>query len=457
LGRLFWKFIFAFWLAFAAISLTIGATLWVLHRTHPESMSWAEPRADALHESDVIMLDMATTMLTHGSVDLLRSSMERWHRADALALLQIVDERGVSLDGRPTPPLSDASDRGALQRRVRATDGHVYSLRLDHRHPPAFEPSLHLPPPPHLLPIFSALLLSLGFSAWLAWYLAKPIRLLRGAFRAVAEGDLNTRVQPLIGKRRDEVADLVRDFDRMAQQLQKQMGAQQRLLHDVSHELRSPLARLHAAIGLARVNPGRIDVTLARVEHESARLEALVSEVLTLARLEAGMRGAALEQVDLVELLTMIVDDAQFEAQALGRDVVMTGDGEFVLECQAELLYRSFENVIRNAVKYTNDQTCVEVLVTVEPTRLSIRVSDHGPGVPEEALEHLFDPFYRVDQHGTTQGVGLGLAIARRAVESHGGKIIAELRPEGGLVVHIEIYRHPPESFLPEEPSFTAG
>ena len=187
--------------------------------------------------------------------------------------------------------------------------------------------------------------------------MAKPIRILRWAFRAAAEGKLNTRVQPLIGRRRDEIADLVRDFDRMAHQLQKQMGAQQRLLHDISHELRSPLARLQAAIGLARLNPRRIDMTLSRIEHESVRLDSLVTEVLTLARLETGVCGASLELVDLVELLTMIVDDAAFEAQAQGREVQLIGDGEFVIECRAELLYRSFENVIRNAVKYTDEQT----------------------------------------------------------------------------------------------------
>jgi two-component system OmpR family sensor kinase len=444
LGRLFWKFIFAFWLAFAAISLTIGAALWVLHQTHSESLSWVEPR-HGLRDPDVAMLDMMAVALSHGSVDTFHAAVDVWHRSHGDLRLWVVDEHGVNLQGYPTPA-GGLPNRDTLVRTTRARDGHVYSIYMEHGRPPSFFSSVRFLPPLQLLPIFSALLLSLGFSAWLARYLAKPVRLLREAFKALADGNLNTRVQPLIGKRRDEVADLVRDFDRMAQQLQKQMGAQQRLLHDVSHELRSPLARLQAAIGLARLNPGRMDVTLARVEHESARLETLVSEVLTLARLEAGMQGAAMEQVDLVELLTMIVDDAQFEAQALGRDVALSGEGEFVLECQAELLYRSFENVIRNAVKYTAEHTTVNVSFSVEPQRLSVLVTDQGAGVPEAALEHLFDPFYRVDQHGTTQGVGLGLAIARRAVESHGGNIMAELCPGGGLAVRILIYRHLAES-----------
>jgi signal transduction histidine kinase len=297
------------------------------------------------------------------------------------------------------------------------------------------------PRPSPIVPILSALFVSLGFSAWLAWYFAKPIRILRAAFHSAAEGKLETRVQPLMGRRRDEIADLGRDFDRMARQLQKQMGAQQRLLHDVSHELRSPLARLQAAVGLARQNPRRIDMTLSRIEHESTRLDALVSEVLTLARLETGINGLPSDQVDLVELLTMIVDDAQFEARLLSRDVNLIGEGAFVLECKAELLYRSFENVIRNAVKYTADNTTVDVTVQTSLSALQVTVADHGPGVQSENLDSIFEPFYRADNHCAVEGYGLGLAIARRAVESHAGKIWAERGRDDGLIVHIVIPR----------------
>lgn len=459
MGRLFWKFIFAFWLAFAAISLTIGATVWVVRQTHTESVFWGNPHDDRAHNAKNFMLDTAIAILTNGSQESLRSTLLVWqHDAPPFApVLYVLDDQGHDLLKRQVPPASSIR-ADSMVRNVRGADGHVYSLFLSL--PPAAAlladpgppPGGHgLPPPSPWLPIVAALFVSLGFSAWLAWYLAKPIRLLRWAFRAAAEGKLHTRVQPLMGRRRDEIADLVRDFDRMAHQLQKQMGAQQRLLHDVSHELRSPLARLQAAIGLARMNPRRIDMTLARIEHESARLDALVTEVLTLARLETGVCGAALEQVDLVELLTMIVDDAQFEAQAQQRDVILIGDGEFVMECRAELLYRSFENVIRNAVKYTDEQTTVEVRVGVEPEQLTVRVSDQGPGVPVSALEHIFDPFYRADDNRATQGFGLGLAIARRAVESHGGAIWAELGEGGGLVVQIQIPRADLPGRLPGE------
>jgi two-component system OmpR family sensor kinase len=461
LGRLFWKIIFAFWLAFAAISLTIGAALWVIHETHTESFFSEGPSGGPAHNSKNFMLDTAIAVLTNGSTDSLRATLAVWqHDAPPFVpVMYVLDEQGLDLLKRPVPSLAEVRVEHMV-RTVRGADGHVYSLFMS-RPPPGLLPADGGMPPPggHGMPpspwvlIISALFVSLGFSGWLAWYLAKPIRLLRWAFRAAAEGKLHTRVQPLMGRRRDEIADLVRDFDRMAHQLQKQMGAQQRLLHDVSHELRSPLARLQAAIGLARMNPRRIDMTLARIEHESARLDALVTEVLTLARLETGVCGAALEQVDLVELLTQIVDDAQFEAQAQQRDVLLDGEGEFVMECRAELLYRSFENVIRNAVKYTYEQTTVQVSVQVTPMLLTVTVADQGPGVPVSALEHIFDPFYRADDNRATQGFGLGLAIARRAVESHGGTIRAELGAKGGLVVQIQIPRPERQGLLPGESS----
>jgi two-component system OmpR family sensor kinase len=294
-------------------------------------------------------------------------------------------------------------------------------------------------PPSPLLPISIGILASLGFSALLAWYLATPIRYLRGAFDAVAAGKLDTRIGPRMGRRRDEIADLGRDFDRMAGQLQILVGSQRRLLHDVSHELRSPLARLQAAIGLARQQPEKLEASLDRIERESGRLDELVGELLTLSRLEAGTSGAADEEVDLVELVASIADDARFEAEAHGRRVQFSGEGEVLVQVRAELLHRAFENVIRNAVKYTREGTTVEVRVERQPTpdRLIVTVDDRGPGVPESDLPAIFEPFFRGGAGVKTAGFGLGLAIARRAIEAHGGNIQAMNRPGGGLRVEI--------------------
>jgi len=216
-----------------------------------------------------------------------------------------------------------------------------------------------------------------------------------------------------MGRRRDELADLGRDFDRMAQRLQAQVHSQQRLLHDVSHELRSPLARLHAAIGLARQNPAKLDMTLERIERESVRLDELVGELLTLSRLEAGTPGGPPETIDLIEMVASIADDAGasiaddagFEASASGRAVHFSGDGEVSAAVQGELLYRAVENVVRNAAKYTAAGTSVEVRARrlSSPEVFEVVVSDRGPGVAEADLEAIFEPFYRADNNRGTR------------------------------------------------------
>jgi two-component system OmpR family sensor kinase len=195
---------------------------------------------------------------------------------------------------------------------------------------------------------------------------------------------------------------------------------------------------LQAAIGLARQQPEKLDASLDRIERESGRLDELVGELLTLSRLEAGMSGAADEEVDLVELVASITDDARFEAEVAGRRVLFSGEGEAIVKVRAELLHRAFENVIRNAVKYTREGTAVEVRVErwAAPDRLIVTVADRGPGVPESDLQAIFEPFF-CGGGVKTAGFGLGLAIARRAIETHGGSIRALNRPEGGLQVEI--------------------
>jgi two-component system OmpR family sensor kinase len=256
----------------------------------------------------------------------------------------------------------------------------------------------------------------------------------------------------LIGRRRDDVADLGRDFDRMAQQLQALIAAQRALLHDVSHELRSPLARLQAAIGLARQSPGKTEASLERIEREAERVDELVGELLTLSRLEAriGQEARQREQdVDVVDLVAAVVADAEFEAQATGRGVTLSGADELIADVEPELLHRAFENIIRNAVRLTREGTTVEVEVEADAADgFRVRVADRGPGVPETERERIFEPFHRVSSGESGAGFGLGLAIARRAIEAHGGSVRVSDREGGGLVVEIVI---PP----PRRPSFS--
>lgn len=440
MGRLFWKFFFAFWLALLVAGAGVGAAVWLHQRTLDERGQElaSGPRA-------TFLVNATAATLRHGGIAALQGLLEEWRdRGRGGAHVYVVDDADRELLGRPVPAEALAQARRLAREdseqriaRLERADQHQYLFFV----PAESKSSPHGAPPSPLLPISIGILASLGFSALLAWYLAKPIRHLRGAFDAAAVGKLDTRIGPRMGQRRDEIADLGRDFDRMAQQLQILVGSQRRLLHDVSHELRSPLARLQAAIGLARQQPQKLDASLDRIERESGRLDELVGELLTLSRLEAGMSGAADEEVDLVELVASIADDARFEAEASGRQVQFSGEGAAIVKVRAELLHRAFENVIRNAVKYTRENTTVEVKIErrAAPDRLIVTVADRGPGIPESDLQAVFEPFFRGETGVATAGFGLGLAIARRAIEAHGGSIRALNRPGGGLRVEITL------------------
>jgi two-component system sensor histidine kinase CpxA len=281
----------------------------------------------------------------------------------------------------------------------------------------------------------------------LAWYLTKPIIRLRAATRQLAAGDLTARSGSPAGKRRDEVAGLVRDFDAMAERLEMLVKAQSRLLNDISHELRSPLARLNVALGLARQRAGVESADmLDRIELEASRLNELIGRILTLARLEDGEQGVPQTPVPLGELVASVAEDAEFEAQERHCHVHTTiPAGDWGVRGNDSLLHSAVENVVRNAIRYTQEGTSVEIKLTSEKraggAEAVLRVSDSGPGVPEDALGKLFQPFYRLDdaRGRLTGGVGLGLAITERAVRFHGGKVSAFNRVEGGLMVEIRL------------------
>ncbi|MGA7801157.1 MAG: ATP-binding protein, partial [Gammaproteobacteria bacterium] len=279
-----------------------------------------------------------------------------------------------------------------------------------------------------------------------AWYLTGPLRHLGVATRRLAAGDLGARVTPALGRRRDEIADLGHDFDRMAERLEALVAAQNRLLSDVSHELRSPLARLRVAVELARQQPAETPKALDRIEREAGRLDTLVGQVLTLSRLEAGVDRSLEDYLDVAELLEEIVADADFEARARGRHVTLSVTGEAVVRARGELLHRALENVLRNGVRHTPEGSTVEVCMEAAQDTVAVSVCDRGPGVPEHYLGALFDPFVRADGGDDGRGYGLGLAIARRAIEVHGGTIAACLRKGGGLCVDISLPVEPPDA-----------
>ncbi len=283
---------------------------------------------------------------------------------------------------------------------------------------------------------------------FLAWYMTKPVARLRAATQQIAAGDLTARAGDPKSRRRDEIAGLVRDFDTMAERLENLVNAQSRLLNDISHELRSPLARLNVALGLARQRSGPESATmLERIELEASRLNELIGRLLTLARLEDGEQRVAASPVLLDEIVLGVAEDAEFEAQARHCHVrTEIAAGNWAVQGDASLLHSAIENVVRNAIRYTREDSAVEI--HLEKTENSaggaealVRVTDCGSGVPTDALEKLFQPFYRLDdaRGRQTGGVGLGLAITERAVRFHGGRVAALNRPEGGLMVEIRL------------------
>jgi two-component system sensor histidine kinase CpxA len=228
----------------------------------------------------------------------------------------------------------------------------------------------------------------------------------------------------------------------MAERMETLVSSQQRLLRDVSHELRSPLARLRVALELARDRAGAAaGESIDRMEREATRIDDLIGQLLFLERLAAGEPGGEKEVFDLAELLGEVVDDASFEASAGGREVKVEADAEAVVRGYPVLLRSAIDNVLRNAIRHAPESTVVDVVLVVDGGSAEISVRDHGPGVPEEHLHSLFEPFTRVAhaRERSSGGAGLGLAIARRAVELHQGSVAARNRPDGGLEVVLRL------------------
>lgn len=347
--------------------------------------------------------------------------------------------------GSPTPRDGFIIPAPKVLRESRAgSGGHQFTLVMGL--PPG--PRVFLGPRGMPIPgVIIAVITSGLMCYFLSWYLTKPIVRLRAATRQLAAGDLTARSGAPVGKRRDEIAGLMRDFDTMAERLETLMKAQSRLLNDISHELRSPLARLNVALGLARQRTGVESADmLERIELEASRLNELIGRILTLARLEDGEQKVPQTPVPLNELIQNVAEDAEFEAQA--RHCHVTTDipeGPWEVRGNASLLHSAVENVVRNAIRYTHERTSVEIELEsvggAKGPEAILKVSDSGPGVPPDALDKLFEPFYRLDdaRGRLTGGVGLGLAITERAVRFHGGKVTAFNRVEGGLRVEIRL------------------
>jgi len=448
MNSLFLKIFLSFW---AAIALFVVLAILVTLVFRPRSATWEALRATALND--------AVNAYEEGGTSQLRQYLENLEASQHVRAY-LFDEQGEELSHRGAP---DWAVRVASGRARSPRDGIVFPPPPIQRDSGSSSDGKHrytlvmgLPPGPRVffgprgLPVPGLIILVLcsGFICYLlAWYMTKPVSRLRAATQQIAAGDLTARAGDPRSRRHDEIAGLVRDFDTMAGRLETLVKAQSRLLNDISHELRSPLARLNVALGLARQRSGPESASmLERIELEASRLNELIGRLLTLARLEDGEQNVPTTPVLLDDVVLNVAEDAEFEAQARRCHVQSDiPEGNWAVRGQASLLHSAIENVVRNAIRYTREDSTVQIHLTKKRrssgAEAVVSVADCGSGVPPDALEKLFQPFYRLDDDRGRQtgGVGLGLAITERAVRFHGGRVAALNRPEGGLLVEIHL------------------
>ena len=370
----------------------------------------------------------------------------------------LLDESGNRLDSLPVgegirgivaqalsqerPEHLYVNDKDTFAISLPGQDGKQYVVvgTLDH---PKFRPPLHEGKYEMALRIFFVLIISGLVFYLLTRYLVSPLIVLRDAARRFSLGELSIRVSGKIGGRKDETSELAQDFDLMAERIESLMHLQRQLIGDISHELRSPLARLCVALDLARQKSGpAAQHALNRIEEEALELNNMIGELLTMTRLESGNASIQMTRVDVAELVKEIAKDGDFEAQGSNRGVHMVVCDECVINGNRELLRGAIDNVVRNAISHTDENTEVEISVTHPgDDYVQIAIRDFGPGVAAADLDHIFRPFYRTSQSRERQtgGTGLGLAISERAVKFHHGTVTAENAIGRGLVVRITV------------------
>jgi signal transduction histidine kinase len=447
---LYLKIFIWFWVAMIIINVATFA-IFALTRPTPIRRSWRDltqvgPNAQR-----------AAEIYEQSGAGALTTALQSTEKSSGVSAT-FFDESGKELSGR-TPPagtqelLARAAESREIEfnfagrdtlvaRPIVSSKGQRYTY-VAHIPRPTFQQGLQ----PLLFRLLVILVIGGIFCFWLARYLTTPLLKLRTTTNELAEGNLGSRVADKLTKRRDEIGQLGRDFNGMAERLESMVKAQQRLLGDISHELRSPLARLGVALGLARQRSGaEANGALDRIERESDNLNEMISQLLTLTRLESGTDGRKRAEVDLAALVRDVAEDADFEARSVNRSVEVVWTERCTIDGVEELLRSAVENVVRNAVRFTPEGTAVEVALQRQNGAgdqfAVISVRDHGKGVPDDALERIFRPFYRAEDARDRQsggGTGLGLAITERAVRMHGGSVVATNAKDGGLSVELRL------------------
>ena len=442
------RFFISFWLI---IGITIGLAA-------VGGFWYAERMRDAYESFEVNDLAReASAALASAGRDGLKVWLSNYTKAGGIRIL-VIERNGRELLDRPIPrtliamlnrqrraPPPDREKRDPDNFRparpltqLIGPNGARYTFFLvPHRDSPFFERGL----PGRGMLLFVALFVSAVMSLLMARTVSRPVQRLRDATREIAEGNLDSRVAESVSRRSDELGLLGRDFDAMADSLLRSALRQTELSRNVSHELRSPLARLRVALELARQKAG--DLTeFDRIDQESERLDELIGQILSYSRIEA-ITDADKQRVNLNELLSDVVDDVNFECRSSGAGTTSVQsilDENIHCRAHAESIRSAIENLLRNAVRHTKRDSDVSVTLSGNASGIVITVEDEGPGVKPAEIDRMFEPFFRTSSSsGDHAGTGLGLAIVRRAVELHGGSVRAANRHESGLIVTIEI------------------
>jgi two-component system, OmpR family, sensor histidine kinase CpxA len=461
---LFLKIFLWFWATDVLIAIAAAVIISLSIQNQPDILAsrWRQNMGDAL----ALYADSAVEAYEHNGTAGLNDFLGRLDRMHQPIHASLRDDKGTLLGGQPRVAVSDLTaqadksdqpefrvqDREAVgAKTVNTASGHKY----------VFVAEMTRRPPPPIIPFprglfgwerwIVSIIISGLICYWLTRYLTRPILRMREAARRISGGDLSTRLEPRLARRHDEFGELVRDFNTMADRIESLVAAQRQLLSDISHELRSPLARMNLALELARQRSGpESAAVLDRMEREADRLNDLIGNLLTIARLDSKAPAPESAVVDLADLVQEVAADARFEARGRNIDVNVDARDTCSVRGNGELLRSAVENVVRNAVRYTLEGTSVDIMLNCPANgnpssrRAVLTVRDHGPGIPDSELLNVFRPFYRVEaarerKSGTVGGVGLGLAITKRALDLYNGSVVARNAEGGGLIVEIAL------------------
>jgi two-component system sensor histidine kinase CpxA len=443
--RLYWKIFISFWLATILVILTVA--WFTSHLAQSASMPMREY---AFMDS---YANAAVTTYESGGRPTLNQWLQKTNISQKMKLF-FIDSQGNVLNTPPPPPsavlkIATKIRKHQLAPGIVKTEELIVSHEVyDHQHLPYRLVALSVIPLSHFLAIhwagltlriLSAVFISGLICYALAYFLTHPIRVLQKAARDIGQGKLNTRVIIPKGHKNDDIDMLGQEFNKMASKIEALVISKERLLQDISHELRSPLARLHIATALLKkAAPDQVHA-LNRIDVECEKLNDLIGEIIHFTRLDSAQINPSLERIHLPSLIQDIMNDANFEFGAHQERVIAKKLESVIIRGDKRLLHRAIENIIRNALHYSPQDKKVLISLYHKAQQLILDIKDEGPGLSENELQKIFNPFYRVDsaRDKKTGGFGLGLAIAREAIRLHKGQILAKNRPHGGLLVRI--------------------